>query len=646
MRFIQLQTLRHSSKSLRIRVVRILVTVILGGASAEATAQSSLNVTNFGAKGDAVQFYANTTSNSVVVTTTDTFSGADIGKSIQVFDAGTVTIAPECQDLLATITNVVNGTNLHVSFVAQRTVTNTFCTVGTDNREAFQAAVDAATGATTIIEIPTGNYLLLPVYSAALSGNAAVRIHKGGLRFVGAGTNETVVLGQGAWVRNPNLSDSTWRGFLFAIVPAITNDAPLSFENLTLDGGVPNGRTSVHNFPASPTTGDGWDETHGAIVVRGGGTGATTITQQTWTNVLFRHWRGEMVKSNDTSTNGNLNVFNCTFFDGNATAINIYASLNISNCFFSQLHQVGEYYQAYNTNTSYLQNSLITNISINGWAFNGAKSDSAPFVVRSNTWYLAGDGYNGIMTTPGVNITIQSNNFIGSANGTYAIVLGAAGYQGTYHNSNIVVRGNSFLNCDHVVQIAGATDSAGENRVERVRVFENTITGTTVTPALLMAYNWHRDVQLYSNTVATVADPANGERRATVSSGAYGAEFALVDVNNRYYRPVSGLTSITNFISYAGGARHEIIYAFQALTRYVLVTTNANQIPSGAQILIQNNNTSGSNAPVWLNSEMSAGPVSIAHGSSRTFSWTNGVWVSLSPIIPPANIRSGPGPTN
>jgi hypothetical protein len=617
---------------------------MLGGAGAEAMAQTPLNVTNFGAVGNAVQFYGDTTSNSVVVTTTNRFSSADIGKSIQVFDAGAVTTAPECQDLVATITNVVNGTNLHVSFVARRTLTNTFCTVGTDNRSAFQAAVDAAMGTETVINIPPGKYLILAKYVPAAFANVGLVLRKGGLRFVGEGPDETVLLSQGAWLREPNRDNAAWRGFLFAIVPPITNDFPLTFKNLTMDGGVPNGRTSAHNFPASAITGDGWDETHGAIVVRGGNGSDPTITQQTWTNVLFRHWRGEMVKSNDTSTNGNLNVFNCTFFDGNATAINIYASLNISNCVFSKMHQVGEFYQAYNTNISYLQNCLITNISINGWAFNGAKSNSAPFVIRSNTWHLASGGYNGIMTTPGVNITIQSNQFIGyGGGGTFAIVLGAAGYQGSWCNSNIVVQGNSFVDCDQVLQIAGATDASGENRVENVRVFQNTIAGTQI---LLVAYNWHRDVQFYSNTVATVSDPSNGERRATITSGAYGAEFALVDVNNLYYKPIYDLTGTTNFISYGGGSRYQVVYPFTSRTRYVLTTTNASQIPDGAQILIQNNNLSGAAVPVYLNSAMTAGPVSIPPGGSRTFSWTNGVWLSLSPIIPPANIRSGPGPTN
>jgi hypothetical protein len=48
----------------------------------------ALSVTDYGAVGDAVQFYVNTVSNSAVVTTTNQLSSADIGKSIEVFGVG------------------------------------------------------------------------------------------------------------------------------------------------------------------------------------------------------------------------------------------------------------------------------------------------------------------------------------------------------------------------------------------------------------------------------------------------------------------------------------------------------------------------------------------------------------------------------
>lgn len=131
--------------------------------------RGDLNVTNYGAVGDAIQFYANTTSNSVIVKTTNTFTGGDIGKSIEVFGCGTVNGGINSygtnggnQDIVAIITNIVNGTNLYITATAKKSLTNAFTTVGHDNSTNIQAALDAATGVGTTIHIPAGSFLCLP----------------------------------------------------------------------------------------------------------------------------------------------------------------------------------------------------------------------------------------------------------------------------------------------------------------------------------------------------------------------------------------------------------------------------------------------------------------------------------------------------
>ena len=152
------------------RLLYSLVTGWLTIMALSSRAQTMLNVTNFGARGDAVQFFANTTSNSVVVTTTNQFSNADIGKIIEVFKAGTVTSGNDSygnstngnQDLVAIIANVVNGTNIYISKIAQATLTNTFATYGTDNAPPFSNAIANCTGTNDTINIPSGAYLFVP----------------------------------------------------------------------------------------------------------------------------------------------------------------------------------------------------------------------------------------------------------------------------------------------------------------------------------------------------------------------------------------------------------------------------------------------------------------------------------------------------
>ena len=60
----------------------LLVICMLVGLRMMSQAQISVNVADFGAKGDAVQFYVNTTAGSALVTTTNKLSTADIGKTI------------------------------------------------------------------------------------------------------------------------------------------------------------------------------------------------------------------------------------------------------------------------------------------------------------------------------------------------------------------------------------------------------------------------------------------------------------------------------------------------------------------------------------------------------------------------------------
>jgi hypothetical protein len=99
-----------------------------------AAGQTQLNVATYGAVGDAVQFVCFTTSNSTLITTTNvTLTSAAIGDAIEIMQAGPRTVgidstganATNSQDLIATIANVTSGTNITLSTVALRTLTNT-----------------------------------------------------------------------------------------------------------------------------------------------------------------------------------------------------------------------------------------------------------------------------------------------------------------------------------------------------------------------------------------------------------------------------------------------------------------------------------------------------------------------------------------
>ena len=562
--------------------------------------------------GDAVQFLANTTSNSVVVTTTNQLSNADIGKAIEVFGAGTLTTPTNGQDMIATITNVVNGTNIYISQPAQATLTNTFATYGHDNSSNFQAAVYACgTDTNDIIYVPAGQFLLLADNPAGGSyGENSILVTNGGIHLFGAGTNNTTLLGQGAWTL---VGGAANRGIILVLHPPMINDN-FSIGNMTLDGGVQYGWTTNNGYPASTITGMGWDGTHHAIQI--GGIGNITTHLQ-FTNIVFQHWRGEILESVDGSTNGNLNIFNCIFNDGNATAINIYPSLNISNCVFSGLFQVGEYYQAYSTNTSYFQDNLVTNITGNGFAFNGAVTNHAipSFNIVSNTFYFSSG--NGIETTPGQNIYITGNQFF---NGTSTIALGCAGYQGTAINSNIVVTANIFSNCYYAIEVEGG----GRNLVADVIVNNNTAYNAY---SFACGYGWSTNVYFYNNVLI------NGHRG--LDSSILFGQWYQDDISNQFpiYNQIDD-TGVTNTVSYASyGIRHQII-ANAANSLWALDDTHPSQVPPGAVLQI----TSAGSYPasVYTSASMSKSPLVLATGQTINFCWTNGVWAAvITNAIPP-----------
>lgn len=621
---------------------------------------SSVNVTNYGAVGDAVQFYVNTVSNSALVTTTYVLPSSSIGDAIEIFQAGTQTYGVNSygtngygnQDLVAVINNVLNGTNIYISLPAQKTLINTFATFGHNNRANFQNALNAA-ATNTIINIPAGTYLILTDSNSPAYGYFGLVLNHGGITLDGAGPTATTILSQGAWTtRLLNGSPGPWRGMLFEENPPIANNnLPFVLENMTLDGGVQQGNTSIHGIYANPVDGLGWDTTHDAFLVWSDNN-ASAFNQMTWTNVVFQHWRGEMVKSIDDSTNGNLLVENCTFNDGNATAINIYPSIDFTNCLFNNLLQVAEYYQQYSTNTCYFQDNICTNITGNEFAINGGKGNNPCFIMQNNTFYLSGNGNNGIETVPADNVYITNNQFI-CQNYANAIVVGASGYQGTYDNSNIVISGNTIVNPSTFVEIGGGLSATDPKRVESVLVSGNVLKNPVNAVTLLQDYGWSTNITFSGNDCSQFNNLSSSV--AVNPSSIVLGPYATINPNNLYYTWFqSGIT--TNVISYGSGCRWYTSNSSKGCA-FVIANTNANEIPAGAQMLFDNQNTF--NVPVYLNS-VNGAKLIVTNGTAVTVNWSNNQWVyagsSTLPIVStisanvlnlgsnPAVIIANPGP--
>jgi hypothetical protein len=166
-------------------------------------------------------------------------------------------------------------------------------------------------------------------------------------------------------------------------------------------------------------------------------------------------------------------------------------------------------------------------------------------------------------------------------------------------------------------------------------MYGNVLTNTTSKVTGINYYGWATNVICFSNGFNNA-----GSGNIVFSTGADGSQFALVDTNNLYYTTISDSVGTTNDISYANGSRFKIINPFHSGTVYALVDTNASQMPAGAQILIQNNNTSSASIPVYLDSALTSGPVMVPNGLSRAFQWTNGAWqLAAVPPSPPTDLH-------
>ncbi len=609
----------------------------------------SLNVANYGAVGDAVQLFVNTVSNSVVVTTTNQLSNADIGKVIEVFRVGTWHYGPnengvwtnDCEDLITTVSNVVNGTNIYLAKPCLRSWANTFATYGTDNTPAFESAIAAASGHTNYtVNIPSGVFLMMPKFRTFPGPNGSVKdityssiyLGGGGIHFVGAGEANTTLLDKGAWTLMTNAFGGTGvaRGVLVEVASLFanpfTNDYPLSFSDMTMDGGIEQGMTRVTGYPANNITGNGWGGGHNAYQLVGADNPSGRASDQTLSNICFAHWRAEMLISTDQYKNGKMLIKNCTFYDGNATALNIYPTLDVDGCTFSNMNQIAELYQYWTSGTTnFFRNNYVTNLTGNGFAWNGGTGTNSPYYFQNNTAYFNNAG-SFLLTTPGDNIYIISNHITMQSGNSTFLDVGAAGYQGYYCNSNIVVSENNLTalgNSTVFVKIGGGPP----NNVDTITICSNILSGFQYA---LYNYDYYTNVQFYANNMGVTG----------IYTPATASQFTLIRPNNLWSGiPFSDVAASTNLVSYGSWpkvkiARVSTVHAFR------LEDSNASRIPVGAMVEFDNTaNASAADVRV-LPSQSSSNFVTVTNGTVSSFYWNGSTWTATrNAPVPPTNLH-------
>ena len=635
----------------------------------------AINVSNYGAVGDASQLYVSTTSNSVVVTTTQWLSTNDIGKAIELFGVGTQTVglnesgvqSINYQDLVATITDVVNGTNIYISQACQQTLTNVLVTYGTDNTPAFSNAVSAVSSFDpAVINIPAGKYLFIA--RAGAWQWCGIYLDRAGISFVGDSPTNTTLLAQGAWtLRAPPSGGSpiATRGAMFEVHSPISDPNPIVIANLTLDGGVVSGRQNFQGqSPANPVTGNGWDGTSTAYVETGD-QGNSRPSLQILTNLVVVHWRGEMVKTTSSYTNGNALIENCVFGDGNATALNFYPTLDIGGCTFTNLFQIMEYYADYSYGASVMHNCFSTNIWGNGIAFNGGTTLPHSFAIVSNSLYFNFSAANILEFMPAENITI-ANNIIAGVSGMTVFSFSPMGEQpGIYFpdcNRNINIINNQIFCSDGgslgmLAQLSGD----GLRSTYGLNISSNTVNNCA--SAVIQEDGYATNLTFSFNTFNNGPAFQTGQANATNEFG-HLTPFLFIQANNNlpaHQFGNQGNVGITESVGYGNGAI--IGTANLGWSVIILQDSATNQIPVGAFMEVDNtSNQYSAGMSVYpsatacqcllLNGYSSYGNVAsynsssphatVAPGHSLTFWWSGSAWTTNVPVIkplPPRNLR-------
>lgn len=579
---------------------------------------ATLNVTNYGAIPDCIQFHATIVSNSTTVTLTNMLDSSAIGKVLEIFGGGQLG-APAAgstitnQDLAVFVTAVDGtGTNITISSVAGAS-SKVLCTFGTNNAAAFTAAVSAATNGDTIV-IPSGNYLLLPsqvldtnfVMSNYGDAYPSVYVSKGGLTFQGAGTNATILTGCGAW-QNKSLYGT--RGFILWLKGPATNDGPMVIDGMTFDGGVTNGRTGYDYFPVRVSDGDGWDVTHGAILDIGPPPLQQMVTIQ---NCSFKHWRGEILKSVVPNADGFRYITNCSFYDGNASANNFSFSHRISNCRFDTLKTAQEFYQGYSTQPSVFENSYITNIAGitgggDGIVIGGPEVGHVqPSYTISNNIISAAT--SGLFLDPVQNLNVLNNKLYDS---TIGVFFGVSGYQGSTNTGNVWIQGNALTNVYIGILMYG---SLGREEPHDITVVGNLMQYPGANSQFAAGVGWSTNVYFKSNIVSGVTFAMYGQ-------GLSGQWF-IDDASNIFpFFSTIGSVGASNIMSYSRGMRQKAEPTATGFS-YYLDDSLPLKIPPGAILQVTNSQF----AATLYTSLSSVPPISIPVGYQGTFIWRNGAW--------------------
>ena len=203
----------------------------------------------------------------------------------------------------------------------------------TANTLAIQFAIDAVgKQGGGIVQIPEGKYQIAPP-DLTHQKAASLVINYDNITLSGAGIGKTILYCRGEWSL---IKKRVVRGIGILIAGTRPPEKPrqnITLQNFELVGGLPEfqGYTGNRGFPASTTTGDGWDITHKGICLDFD----LSLDNISIDRVSVHDFRGELIYAGGGSL-GNLKITNSQLFNSNGSLLSLDANLTVSNCDFGR----------------------------------------------------------------------------------------------------------------------------------------------------------------------------------------------------------------------------------------------------------------------------------------------------------------------
>lgn len=513
-------------------------------------------------------------------------------------------------------------------------------TTGNDDTAAIQSAINAAVAAGGgIVFFPAGNYRVQPQSArtsdpgnnAATDGHALL-VNGSNVVLTGAGKSTTKLTFRAYGGGDPTTSYQTvsskvWRGGGIFIVGGSTSGTTtrnIRIERLEMDGGCT--YTGLNTYPASTSTGDGWDITNKGVWLQND----KYIDNVTIEDCILHNFRGEVVYSGGLYV-GKVTGRKLEIYGTNGDCWSTSGAIIVEDC---ELYQAAGHgiEDAYFSANCYYRRNYVHDCALTGITSFTGSTGTPPFgnsIIEDN---LVVKCATGIESYSPHNLTIRRNRLVdcGTAAGKRGVSIDTNGGYTANGGRNIAIYNNQFFASTMNVQRAIQFVDAAARGYTGVSVYDNRAELTAAGVANGVTFTQAYDFASMNDTKALMRN--NTARGTTyeytdqmVASDVLLTGTAATDVVkcrpemrknftiNVAYRVVTAATNVTiNVTFYDGSGTQQTVNvvasASKAVGYYTVPATFVNAQGATESQYIKVTATAGTASQVYVSASISEVP--------------------------------------